>query len=238
MSERMGIGVICYYSVAEVVASVASVREHCRADYTLMLFDNSEDDEVGEWARHHAADALYVRSPYNVGCARSRNRLAAIAAGISGMSHLIIQDQDVVWTADAVPPMRAVFARHKDTGIVGWNLANTTMGTPYPPDKTGAIPELPGMMNMYSVECIKAAGAWHSGMLMYLFDSLICLKASKLAGYKTRVVMGSPCAVEHRHPHRGVKRYPWWRDEQARSRAIFRAEVAEHGLSTPAGLGK
>jgi len=235
MSERIGIGILCYYGADEVARNVASVREHCKQDYALALFDNSENDEVGEWARSHAADALYVRSPYNVGCSRSRNRLAASFAKM-GVRYFIVQDQDVAWVGDAVPPMLEVFQRHPDTGIVGWNLANKTMGTTYPPDGTGVVPELPGMMNMYSWGCIKAVGGWDSRMFMYRFDSLFCLMAAK-RGYKTRVVVDGPCAIEHKHPHQGVKRYPWWKEEQRRSQAIFAEEVKRHGLSVPKGLG-
>ena len=203
----------------------------------LMLFDTTENDEVGGWARSHAADALYVRSPYNVGCARSRNWMAARFVKM-GVPFFVLQDQDVAWVGDAAAAMRAVFARYPDTGIATWHLATRQMSgsrAEYQPDKTGAIAETPGMCCMYSADCVKAVGGWKSSMLMYRFDSLFCGAAAK-AGYKTRVVWPDTNLVRHEHPHHGVQRYPWWRAEQKRSQAIFKGEVARHGLSVPGGL--
>ena len=33
MSERIGIGVLCYGNAGEIARNVASVRDHCRLDY-------------------------------------------------------------------------------------------------------------------------------------------------------------------------------------------------------------
>jgi GT2 family glycosyltransferase len=237
MSERIGIGIICYYKPDEIARHVASVREHCRGDYVLMLFDNTENDEVGEWARCHAADAVYVRSPYNVGCSRSRNYIAATFARM-GVRYFVIQDQDVRYTGDAPAAMRAVFARYKDTGVVSWYLATKQMSgkhSGYSPDDTGAIIETPGMCCMYSWECVKAVGGWNPAFFAYRFDSEFCLRARK-GGYKVRVVWPDLDLVRHDHPHQGVKRYPWMHAERQRSKRIFRDEVKRHGLSVPAGL--
>lgn len=237
MSERIGIGIVCFYRPDEIARHVATVREHCTLDYQLALFDNSENDEVGQWARHHAADAQYVRSPYNVGCARARNALAARFIA-SGIRHFVIQDQDVAWVGDAAADMRAVFARYEDTGIATWQLATRQMSgghSAYKPDETGVIAETPGMCCMYSAECVKAVGGWDPRQLMYRFDTLFCAKARK-AGYKTRVVWPDTDAVRHEHPHSAVNRYPWKAQEQRRSQAMFKAEVERLGLSVPAGL--
>jgi GT2 family glycosyltransferase len=249
MSERIGIGIICFYGADEVARNVASVREHCQMDYTLLLFDNSENDEVGEWARGRATDVLYVRSPYNVGCSIARNRIAERFASL-GLSHFVIQDQDVRWVGDAAAAMRAVFARHKDTGVVSWHLATRQMSaknSDYKPDATGCIPETPGMCCMYSMKCVRAivklaerdncpyCRAWNTRVFMYRFDSLFCGMARK-AGFKVRVVWPDQNLVRHDHPHKGVARYPWMRREQLRSKAIFKDEVKRHGLSVPKGL--
>jgi len=247
MSEQLGIGILCYYGADEVAANVASVREHCHADHTLMIFDNSENDEVGEWARSHAADALYVRSPYNVGCTRSRNHMVARFASL-GLTHFVIQDQDVRWMGDAATAMRAVFDRYPDTGIATWHLLKKQMSPAYQIDETGVVPEIPGACSMYSMDCIKAViglaqkdgcpdcRAFNTRMFMFLWDTLFALVAGK-AGYKTRLVWPDENLIRHDHPNQGIKRYPWVKEERARSRGIFKEEIQRHGLAVPAGLG-
>jgi len=246
MSERLGIGILCFYKADEVARAVASVKKHCKADYRILIWDNSENDEVGEWARHHAGDVAYARAPYNVGCSRGRNGIAKWFLQ-RGVSHFVVQDQDVEWVGDAGSAMRAVFARHPDTGIASWRLANKQMSGKskhYTPDETGVVTEIPGMCCMYSAACIGAmlrqASAdgcedcrpWNTRMLMYRFDSLFALLAGK-AGYKTRVVWPDADLVRHNHPHKGVQRHPRWRAEQARSRGIYAAELKKHGLTSP-----
>lgn len=235
MSERVGIGILCFYGAAEVAVNVASVREHCKQDRVLMLFDNSENDEVGEWARSHAADALYVRSPYNVGCAQSRNRIAATFARM-GVRYFIVQDQDVRWVGDAAAAMRAVFARYRKTGVVSWRLAVKQMGN-HTWDKTGQLkpPETPGMCCMYDMEELTSGPAglrgWYPDYLMFRFDTDRCFSAH-VKGYGVRIANpnGQADLVRHDHAHGGVKRYPWWREEQARSRAIFARRSKEFGF--------
>lgn len=226
---RVGIGILAYYSLPDVQRAVAGVREHTRLPYDLLIFDNSENFEVGEWARDHATDAVYIRSPYNVGCAVARNRMSEWFAR-HGHTHFVIMDQDVEpvkgeWAAD----MLRVFAEHPDTGVVGWQLAIRQMSPDYKPDKTGAVTELPGMCNMYSLACVAAAGGWCERMVMFRFDTLFCQRAGK-AGFKTRVVMPDTNKIRHNHPHNGIKRNPRWREEQARSRKIYREECEKHGL--------
>ena len=226
MSERIGIGVLCYGNAGEVARNVASVRDHCRLDYALAIFDNTESDEVGEWARHHAADVAYVRSPYNVGCSRSRNYLAATFAGM-GIRHFIVQDQDVRWTGDAAAAMRAVFARHPKTGIVSWRLAVKQMGS-HKWDKTGQLspPESPGMCCMFDMAELRAGPPPLQGFcpdyFAFRFDTDRCFSAH-VKGYGVRIADpdGQPSLVAHDHPHSAVKRYPWMKNEQARSRVIF-----------------
>jgi len=141
MSERLGIGILCFGAAGDAERAVVSVREHCKADYRILIWDNTENDEVGEWARHHAGDVAYVRAPYNVGCSRARNGIARWFLQ-RGVKHFVAQDQDVEWVGDAATAMRAVFARYPDTGLASWHLANRQMSgssNHYTPDETGVV---------------------------------------------------------------------------------------------------
>ena len=235
MSERVGIGVLCYGNGGEIARNVATVRAHCHLDYALALFDNTESDEVGEWARHHAADAVYVRSPYNVGCSRSRNHLAATFAAM-GSRYFIVQDQDVRWVGDAAAAMRATFAAHPKTGVVSWRLAVKQMGN-HKWDATGQLspPESPGMCCMYDMAEVRAGApplrGWCPEYFAFRFDSDRCFCAH-VKGYGVRIAdPGSePNLVRHDHPHSAVKRYPWMKHEQARSRAIFARRAKQLGF--------
>lgn len=235
MSERIGIGVLCYGKADEVARNVASVREHCRLDYALAIFDNTENDEVGEWARHHAADATYVRSPYNVGCARSRNHMAALFKAM-GIRHFIIEDQDVRWTGDAAAAMRKVFATYPKTGVVSWQLAIKQMGN-HKWDKTGQLspPESPGMCCMFDMKELTdgapALQGWCPDYFAFRFDTDRCFCAH-VKGYGVRIADpdGQAGLVRHEHPHSAVKRYPWMRDERKRSLAIFARRSKQLGF--------
>jgi len=243
--KPVGVGILSYYGLGDVQRAVESVRAATTTPHRVLVFDNSENDEVGEWIRHHAGDVACVRSPYNVGCAQGRNRMSEWFAE-RGFDHFVLMDQDVTvlpaadgasgdWLAD----LRGVFARHKDTGVASWHLAIRQMSPrsgDYRPDKTGVVAEVPGMCCMYSLECVRKVGGWQHDMLMYRFDTLFCLKAAK-AGLKTRVVWPDTDRVRHNHPHGGVKRFGRAGREQARSRTIFASEVKRCGLRVPQGLG-
>jgi len=231
MIERVGIGILSFYGLGDVKVALASVREHTKVPYDLLVFDNSENFEVGEWMLAHATDAAYVRSPYNVGCSVGRNRACEIMIA-NGNQHMIIMDQDVQVIADGwVQDMLDVFARYPDTGIVGWELANR-IPPRHPRDKTGAVPELPGMCNMYSLECITAAGGWCPEYFFYRFDTDFCLLAGT-KGYKTRVVNpdGTGDKVKHNHPHQGINRHPRAAAIRAESQTIFNRRKKELGFA-------
>ena len=242
-AQRIGVGIIAYYGLADVQSAVGSILDRGKGDYDVRIFDNSENDEVGEWIRHHAGSVQYVRSPYNVGCSIARNRLSQWFMS-DGCRHFVIQDQDVTWAGDAGAAMLDVFERYPGTGIASWHLATRQMSgaeSRYKPDATGAVFEVPGMCCMYSAACVKAVikqatadgcahcRAWNTRMLMYRFDTLFCLLANK-AGYKTRVVWPDANLVRHVNPHKGVQRNLRIRVEQAHSRRVFAEELKLHGL--------
>ncbi len=231
MSERLGIGILTYYAPDDLRAAVESIRQFTDCDYLPMVFDNSEDFRIAEWMPERNADWGYVKSPQNVGCAVSRNRISEWFIR-RGIEQFVIMDQDVtIVKAGWLRDMLAMFNRYPDTGVVGWSLAIRQMGPSYKPDGTGAVPELPGMCNMYSAECVRKAGGWDQRMFCYRFDSLFCLKAGK-AGLKTRIVWPDTDAVRHVHPHKGVERHPRMLAERSRSVGIFVSECKRLGLST------
>jgi GT2 family glycosyltransferase len=233
MAERIGVAILAYYALGDLKTAVRSVQEHTQLDYHLMVFDNSEDAEVREWMMHHCPSAEYVRSGYNVGCAVARNRIAERMARQS-IRHFVVMDQDVEVVEDAwAARMLAVFARYPDSGIVGWELANRTMGPRHNRDKTGRVPELPGMCNMYSMECVAAADGWCPDYFFYKFDTDFCGCAG-LKGFWTRVVNpdGTHDGVRHNHPHRGTKRHPNAATIKRQSQELFKRRHAELGFAT------
>jgi len=230
MSERIGIGILCFYGLDDVKTAVASVRRHTQVPYDLLVFDNSEDFEVGEWALDHGDGAAYVRSPYNTGCSRSRNRMCEFFAA-RGIEHFIVMDQDVEVVADGwAQDMLTVFGKHPDTGIVGWELANRTMGPHHARDATGVVIELPGMCNMYSVACMAATGGFCPEYFAYRFDTDFCLLAGT-KGFKTRVVWPDTDKVRHNHPHQGVGRNPRMGAIRKQSQTIFNRRKKELGFA-------
>jgi GT2 family glycosyltransferase len=232
VTERVGVAILAFYSLGEVKTAVRSVQAHTMLDSHTLLFDNSENAEVREWMRHHAPSVEYVRSGYNVGCAVARNRIAERMAR-QGVRHFVVMDQDVEVVEDAwAARMLEVFAKYPDSGIVGWELANRTMGPRHNRDKTGKVPELPGMCNMYSMDCVVATGGWCTEYFFYKWDTDFCGCAG-LKGFKTRVVNpdGAADGVKHNHPHKGTRRNPRWRDINKRSKAIFDRRYKELGFA-------
>lgn len=229
--NKIGIGILAFYGLDDLKRAVRSVQKHTKLPHALMVFDNSENDEVGEWVRHHAADVAYVRSPFNVGCARSRNEMA-MWFGQRGIRHFVVMDQDVEVVGDAwAEDMLRVFVEHPDTGIASWHLAYRQMSPRYTVGKDGAVPEVPGMCCMYSLDAVKATGGWHPGYFFYRFDSDFCLHAAT-KGYKTRFVWPDMDKVRHNHPHRGVGRHPRKAAIVKASEAIFRRRAKQLGFDT------
>ena len=236
MSERIGIAILCYYDLPSVKAGVASVDAHYKGDALKCIMDNSENDEVGEWART-VKGWEYHRFPYNVGCARSRNWFLARCAR-EGIQHILVQDQDVVWEGDAAAAMLDVFGQYpSDTGCVTWQLAVTTMGS-HTWDKTGKLTpsETPGMCCMYSVPALLAGDdpglkGWCPRYFVYRFDTDVCF-ALWSKGYWTRVVTHGQGLVRHEHPHRGQKRLLELGTHRAHSLRVFAERSKRYGWPT------
>lgn len=231
MSERIGIAVLCFYDRPSVEAHVASIDRHFKGDALRAILDNSENDEVGEWARSQG-HWLYHRFPYNVGCARSRNWFLALCAR-QGIKHILVQDQDVEWVGDAAAAMLGVFEQYPDTGCVTWQLAVTTMGS-HTWDDTGRLTpsETPGMCCMFSVAALLAGDdpelkGWCPRYHVYRFDSDVCLSL-KSKGYWTRVVVNGPGLVKHNHPHQGQKRLMNLEAHRAHSLHVFAERSAKY----------
>lgn len=227
-NDTVGIGVVCFHRLDDVRVAVASIAKHGGGRYPTVLFDNSGDSVIGDWAEDQALPWLTCISSPNQGCWGARNRIAEHFAML-GCKHWIAQDMDVEWTGDIVPPMLAVFKRYPDTGVVTWPLATQSMGN-HRYDATGACwpPECPGMCCMYSIEALTAGDCpdligWCPEFgLCWRGDTDYCYSVYS-KGYQTRVVL-APDMVNHRHPHRGTamlgsRLIP----EQQKSEAAFRA---------------
>ena len=218
---KTGVAILSFYDLPSVRRGLESVLAHAKAGYEVLLFDNSEDWEIGAWMMAKHPTVPYRRSPYNTGCASARNRIVE-HFGSLGCELAIIQDQDVVWEGDAAAPMAEVFRQYPDTGCATWQLAVKTMGN-HRWDETGALtpPESPGMCCMFKMAALcddyarrgKAAGhtdaqlmGWYPGYgLCYRFDSDVCF-ALWTKGYGVRVVLNGSGLVRHEHPHHGTKR--------------------------------
>jgi len=231
---KTGVAILSFYDLPSVRRGLESVLAHAKAGYEVLLFDNSEDWEIGAWMMAKHPTVPYRRSPYNTGCASARNRIVE-HFGSLGCELAIIQDQDVVWEGDAAAPMAEVFRRYPDTGCATWQLAVKTMGN-HRWDETGALtpPESPGMCCMYSIAALAAGSdaglrGWYPGYgLCYRFDSDACF-ALWSKGFKTRVVLDGQCMVCHEHPHQGIHRLGRHVSaEQTFSRAVFAQRSAKY----------
>lgn len=238
--NEIGIGILSYYGLDVLQRAIEAYRRYTAMPYKLVVFDNSENWEIGEWLRRSAQDVHLIKSPQNVGCARSRNRLVEWFRSMS-ITHAVIADQDVcpvapAWDVD----MLDVFAAHPDTAIVGWYLVVKQMGPGYKPDATGMVDELPGACNMYALDAVCAGDdprlrGWWPEYFAYRFDSDMCLSMAK-KGYKTRVVWPDTGKIVHPNPHQGVRRNPRMKAIQQASRKIFARRVEELGFKTRLAL--
>ena len=233
----VGVGIVAFHGLDMVKRAVTSVLKFAKPKYDILVFDNSEDMEVGEWMTSHCSTVGYMKSPKNIGCWNARNRIAEHFAA-KGIEHFIIQDQDVEWAGDAVVPMLDVFQHYEDTAVVSWKLALKQMGGgKHKTDKTGALTpsESPGMCCMYSIRTLAAGDdpglvGWHHGYgLVYRGDSDYCLSMWK-KGFKTRVVMEGAPLVRHAHPHSTMKRLPWLARERAVSSRVFAERRKKYGF--------
>jgi len=233
--EGIGIGIITYYGLEDVQKAIDSIYANGGEKYHVVIFDNTEDQSIGDWVIANAPLVKYIHSPQNVGCSNARNRLAEVFAAL-GIRHFIIQDQDVEWLIDPVPEMLKVFTDYPDTGQVTVPLAIRQMQSADPDswDESGLLklPETPGMCCMYSLDCVAGIGGWEPTMFMFLFDTLFSLRANH-AGYKIRTILNEGDVVKHERRGSGTGRYPLKIQEQMWSRRRFREVMEAEGIPAP-----
>ena len=234
MNERIGIAVLCYNSLPDVQAAIASVRAHTAQPYDLVIWDNSDAFHVGTWAV--AQEGLtYIRSPYNLGTCCSRNRLAELFIR-RGLSHWVVMDQDVLVIGNGwVEDMLALFQKYPDTGIVGWKLGYDQMSPKYAIDPTGVVPETPGLCCMHSADCVRAVGGWEPLCFYDRFEDTGYCFAAGLKGFKTRLIVGEQ-KVAHASPHRGTGSNPRNDVIKAESHKLFMRRTAELGFPRIHGI--
>ena len=232
-SDQLGVGIISYYGLDDVKRAIASIMANGGDQYHVVIFDNTEDDGVGDWVLDNAPQVKYIHSPQNVGCSRARNRLAEAFAAL-GIQRFVIQDQDVEWRADVPAIMNKVFDAYPDTGQVTVPLGLKQMGN-HKWDATGLLspPETPGMCCMYRLEAIAAGDdpelvGFCARYVLYRWDSDFSFSLGS-KGYKVRVAPDAKGAVAHNHPHSGIQRNPNWHQEQLRSMQIFAERSKRYG---------
>jgi len=230
-SDAVGVGVLCYQRPEDVERFVGSAWKHVKTRHDLLVFDNSEDFRTGEFMLRHAPNVPYVKSLGNVGTSIAKNRMVEHFAAL-GIRHFILTDQDVEFTADPVPAMLQVFREYPDTGAVAWAELCRTAGWGRTPGPTGVVPEVCGVLTMYSLEAIVAIGGWSENYFLYVGeDSRPCVAMGAL-GFKTRVIDGPPPAIHH-HPGSGMRENPRAQEEFHRSMKLFRAECKANGWQCP-----
>jgi len=221
-NDAVGIGVLCYQRPADVATFVASVKAHVKAKYELLVFDNSEDFRTGEWMLANAPEVPYVKSLSNLGTSIPKNRMVEHFAAL-GIGHFILTDQDVEFTDDPIPAMRRVFVDYPDTGAVAWSALCRTAGWSRTPGPTGVVPEVCGVMTMYSLEAIVAIEGWSPDYFLYIGEDTRPCVAMGARGFKTRVLDG-PSPAKHNEHGSGMRENPQAPQEFKKSLALFRQE--------------
>ena len=134
---KLGDAILCYNLVDDAKRAVESGLAHPSPNVFRMVFDNSDDFQIGEFMLTEHPETTYVRSPVNVGCCISRNVIAARMIR-EGCTHWVVRDQDVEILADGwLDDMLAVFQKYPDTGIVSWDCIPKQLMAHYDCDETG-----------------------------------------------------------------------------------------------------
>lgn len=227
----VGVGVLCYQRPQDVERFVGAARRHLNGPHRLLVYDNSEDFRTGEFMLRQAPTVPYVKSLSNVGCSIAKNRMVEYFAAL-GCEYVLLTDQDVEFTAGPVPPMLRVFREYPDTGAVAWSELCRTAGWGRTPGPTGIVPEVCGVMTMYSLEAIVAIGGWNPEYFLYVGEDTRPCVAMGALGYKTRVIDG-PAPARHHDPGSGMRENPVAQAEFHRSVAMFRAECKANGWNCP-----
>jgi GT2 family glycosyltransferase len=232
---KLGDAILCYNSPDDARKAVESGLAHTPADTVRLVFDNSQDFRIGTFMRNEHPEIAYVRSPANIGCCVSRNRIAE-AMIRAGCSHWVVRDQDVVILADGwLADMAAVFQQYPDTGIVSWECIAKQITPHYERKEGGLTPEIAGACCMVSAGCVRAVGGWLTKTLfMRAEDTIFCFDAG-LKGFKTRLVLGDQ-KVAHPAPSGGMGRHPRCAAVQAESEAIFQARCAQFNYPKVPGV--
>ena len=150
------------------------------------------------------------------------------------MEHMVVLEQDMIVKPGWLGDMLAVMEAKPSAGIVCWPQFTTCR-----PDAEGEVKEVGGGATLHRMKLLEQTGGWDEQFFMFRFDSWICLLA-KTFGWKTYVVTkyahrkrgynAAKDGVEHRRPHRAVKSYPAWQEEQIKSHALYKRLVKAHGL--------
>lgn len=239
--EPIGVGIIAYESVDDVVRAVRSVRFNTAPPVRILVWDNSEfSTGIKRYTENPASGALYLSAGHNVGCTMSRNHIyREFRKRHPEAGHLCIMDQDVSVKKGWLSAMLRVAHKHKDAGIVAWPVANRYRLV----TQAGIVSEVASVCNLHVIPSLveiekRWGGPWDERFFMHKFDSYFCQRLNQL-GWRTYLVLDQydPSVlwpqqvglIEHNHPHRGVRRNPHWRKIFQRSKAIYGNIMATEG---------
>ena len=231
----VGIGIISYNHTDDLKRCLSSVIEATDVPYTICIHDNSEDQRNKRFLQDVFPQIPVTSRGKNVGCAIGRNCMwEFFKANHPDMKHMAVLDQDMIVKPGWLGDMLSVMESKPSAGIVCWPQFTTCR-----PDDEGEVKEVGGGATLHRMELLEQTGGWDERFFMFRFDSWICLLA-KSSGWKTCVVTkygrrkrgynASKDGVEHRHPHRAVRSYPAWREEQVKSHALYKRLVKAHHL--------
>ena len=237
--STIGIGVLTYHFCDDLIRCLNNILNKTKVPFKICVHDNTDDGQNAEYVNRKYPGVITSYVGENVGCSVARQHIwTALTDAVPDMKYLAILDQDVKVKADWLSDMVETMESDAAVGIVGW-----PQFTKQKPDFAGYVPEVMGATVLFRTATLKETGGWDPRFFMYRFDTWMSLLA-RYHNWKTKVVMryyGSGYrnvrerlkesrGVEHVHMHRGILRYPYWREEQVKSAILYNQLVKEHGL--------
>jgi len=128
MSGRLAVVTVSYYSGAQLLTMVDSVRR--QSDAPVVVANNAADDDLASLAE--LPGVRVERMPGNVGYGTAVNRaVAALGADASGFDWYLVVNPDVEFVAGSIGLLVAAAEANGRAGAVG-PLIRTAAGTVYP----------------------------------------------------------------------------------------------------------
>jgi GT2 family glycosyltransferase/tetratricopeptide (TPR) repeat protein len=133
--------VLAHNQINDTRLCLASIEQHTRPSYELILVDNNSTDGTTDLFRQYAASRARVRvvlNRANLGFAAGNNQGLAIARG----ENLLLLNNDTVVTAGWLERLLDVLARHPEAGLVG-PVSNSVSGPQLIKTDYSCLPDMP-----------------------------------------------------------------------------------------------